>query len=458
MAKDKTHFLCIECQTVHLRWSGKCIGCGEWNTLVETQAVDVRTSKAKRVEASSGRTIVSDSLSLMATYGDPEFVSTGSFEFDRALGGGVIPGSVTLIGGEPGIGKSTLLSQFLTNAAQNRHKCLYVSAEESESQVAGRMARVGNPGASVGILTSNSVDEIEDQIRRYGPKIVVIDSIQTISDLEIGSMAGSVSQVRECAGRLSDLAKAEGISLVFVGHVTKDGNLAGPRVLEHLVDTVAYFEGDRDSILRVLRVIKHRFGPVGDLGMFEMRQNGLVDLENATGIHLLDRVEGQPGSIVFPAVDGRRVMLTEIQALVVSTSAELPRRVVTGLELNRVLLLLAVLEKKLGVRLNNKDVFLSVAGGVKLADPGADLAVVAAVMSSLLDRAVDPFLIFLGEVGLGGEIRSASAAKQRLMEASRMGFSQGIIGPNFLDEIEGMSVRRAKDLIAALSGASLSIR
>lgn len=454
MAKIKTHYLCNECQAVHLQWTGKCASCGEWNTLVESEArASLSTEKRTRAKAS-----VRDSLSIVSLGSKPRLISTGSYEFDRALGGGLTPGSVTLIGGEPGIGKSTLLSQFLSNASEKHIRALYVSAEESESQVAQRMARVSSCESSVGILTASNIEDICHQMGSYKPQLVVIDSIQTISDPEMGSAAGSVNQVRECSSRLSDFAKEFGIALVLVGHVTKDGNLAGPRVLEHLVDTVAYFEGDRDSTVRVLRVIKHRFGPVGDLGMFEMGNDGLCDLDNATALHLVDRVAGQAGSVVFPALDGRRVLLSEIQALVVTTSSEQPRRIATGLEMNRVLLLLAVLEKKVGVRLHNKDVFLSVTGGVRLSDPAADLAVLIAVVSSLNDKPVDPGTVFVGEVGLGGEIRSASNAKQRLSEAGRLGFTKGIVGINFVDDVSasGICPLPATDLRSALSAASLS--
>lgn len=447
--------MCNSCSTTHLQWSGKCSSCGEWNTLAEERVDRSSVARAARASRRGGGSRVSilDSADL----GDTRLaltVPTGSFEFDRALGGGITLGSVTLIGGEPGIGKSTLLTQFLVCAAKE-HRCLYVSAEESMPQLAGRISRLGGGESSIGILIASELQEIEGQITEFKPEIVVIDSIQTIADSDLASSSGSVNQVRECATRLAEVAKREGIALVLVGHVTKDGTLAGPRVLEHLVDTVAYFEGDRDSSMRVLRVIKHRFGPVGDLGIFEMGNTGLADVANATGVHLSDRVAGQAGSAVFPALDGRRVMLTEVQALVVPTSSEQPRRVVTGLETNRLLLLLAVLEKKIGVRLHNKDVFVSVAGGVKLSDPAADLAVVTAVVSSLVDRPVDPSLIFVGEVGLGGEIRSASSSRQRMAEARRLGFSRCLVAAGFSDDVPGMFAVKVKDVRSALGEASL---
>ncbi len=456
MTGTRSHYFCSNCDTRHLQWSGKCNSCGHWNTLREVHSTPASTSAGAHSTKTRERSAVLDSAALSLSHSAWQVIPTGSYEFDRALGGGVAPGSVTLIGGEPGIGKSTLLTQFLIHAANARRRCLYVSAEESKSQIAGRISRLGGNGSSIGILIANEISDIESHILDYRSDLVVVDSIQTVSEPSLASSAGSVNQVRECATRLSDIAKQQGIALILVGHVTKDGTLAGPRVLEHLVDTVAYFEGDRDSSLRVLRVVKHRFGPVGDLGMFEMGCSGLSDLENATGLHLVDRVAGQAGSTVFPALDGRRVMLTEIQALVVPTSSEQPRRVVTGFETNRLLLLLAVLERKAGIRLHNRDVFVSVAGGVKLSDPAADLAVVTAIASSFVDRPVDPSLVFVGEVGLGGEIRSAWSVRQRLSEASRLGFASCMIGNNFADDIPGVSAIRVKDVRDALGGAALT--
>lgn len=457
MPTSKRHYVCQSCGTTHLQWSGRCGSCGEWNTIAET-AKSVNGANRGSFGDSKGKGVsIHDSLDLLASQLDREVVSTGSSEFDRALGGGITRGSVTLVGGVPGVGKSTLLTQFLISAARSHLKCLYVSAEESMSQIAARISRLGGRECSVGILIGSEIEEIEEQIVDYVPDIVVIDSIQTVYDSSLTSSSGSVTQVRECAVRLSELAKGRGIALILVGHVTKDGSLAGPRVLEHLVDTVAYFEGDRDGSLRVLRVVKHRYGPVGDLGMFDMSDRGLMDLENATGLHLSDRVKGQPGSVVFPALDGRRVMMAEVQALVVPTAADLPRRVATGVEMNRVLLLLAVLEKKAGIRLSNKDVFLSVAGGIRLSDPAADLALIAAIVSSLTERPVDPSMVLVGEVGLGGEIRSVSNPKQRLAEAVRLGFTMGIIGPTFTTDVPGMSALRVRDVKSALAEASLSI-
>lgn len=453
MAKIKIHFRCSECGADHLRWSGKCSSCGLWNTLIEAETQE-RPSPSAGTRRRLAVPTVTDSRDLIGS-GAVKPIRTGSFEFDRALGGGVMPGSVMLVGGEPGIGKSTLLSQFAVSVSNAGLRCLYISAEESQSQVGDRISRVGGMVASVGVLVASMMGDIEGQIDSFQPDAVIVDSVQTVYDPELTSSAGSVNQVRECTMRLSDLAKSAGFALLLVGHVTKDGNLAGPRSLEHLVDTVAYFEGDRDSSLRILRVVKHRFGPVGDLGMFEMGAEGLMDLDNATGIHLSDRVVGQSGSVVFPSLDGRRVMLTEIQALVVPTSGDQPRRVATGFDLNRVLLLIAVLEKKAGIRLFNKDVYVSVTGGMRLSDPSADLAVVAAIVSSLNDRPVDPSAVFLGEIGLGGEIRSASSSRQRASEAARLGFNTGFVGRSFACDIDGFSPHRSTDLRSALAGAGL---
>ncbi len=455
MTKSKVHYICGSCGASHLRWAGRCSTCQEWNTLEEVVIRDANFSRASVGPGHSERSTILDSVHFVANKLNASIFPTGLIEFDRALGGGITPGSVTLVGGEPGIGKSTLLSQLLSNVALSGEVVLYVSAEESDNQVASRIHRVRGKEVSVGILTANNVLDIEVHVRNYRPAVVVIDSIQTIADPELASSPGSVVQVRECAARLIELAKASDIALVLVGHVTKDGSLAGPRVLEHLVDTVAYFEGDRDSSLRVLRVIKHRFGPVGDLGMFEMGESGLEDLIDATALHLVDRVAGQSGSVVFPAMDGRRVLLCEIQALVVPTSAEQPRRVVTGIDFNRFLLLLAVLEKKAGIKLHNKDVFVSIAGGVKITDPSADLAVLLAVVSSLKDIPVDPTLVCIGEIGLGGEIRLGSGEKQRLQEAVRMGFTRAVVGAKSGSEVDGQQIIKVSSLSSALVAASL---
>lgn len=455
MTKSKVHYICGSCGASHLRWAGRCSTCQEWNTLEEVVIRDASVFRTSAGPGHSEKPTVVDSVHFVTNNLNASIFPTGLIEFDRALGGGITPGSVTLVGGEPGIGKSTLLSQLLSNVALSGVPVLYVSAEESDNQVASRIHRVSGKEVSVGILTANNVLDIEGQVRNYKPAVVVIDSIQTIADPELASSPGSVVQVRECAARLIELAKASDIALVLVGHVTKDGSLAGPRVLEHLVDTVAYFEGDRDSSLRVLRVIKHRFGPVGDLGMFEMGESGLEDLIDATALHLVDRVSGQSGSVVFPAMDGRRVLLCEIQALVVSTSAEQPRRVVTGIDFNRFLLLLAVLEKKAGIKLHNKDVFVSIAGGVKITDPSADLAVLLAIVSSLKDSPVDPTLVCIGEIGLGGEIRLAAGEKQRLQEAVRMGFTRAVVGAKSGSEVDGQQIIKASGLSSALVAASL---
>lgn len=455
MSKLKIQYVCSNCNAIHLRWAGKCASCNEWNTLVETlsgASGGAIGGKHPRVRKSAE---IVNSLEFSKYITAEEFLSTGLVEFDRALGGGLTLGSVTLIGGEPGIGKSTILSQLLGNASVLGRKVLYVSAEESQQQVAARLKRVNLPQISVGILVSSDVAEIESKILEYRPSLVVVDSIQTVEDSDLASSAGSVAQVRECASRLIDIAKSNSLALILVGHVTKDGSLAGPRVLEHLVDTVAYFEGDRDSSQRVVRVIKHRFGPVGDLGMFEMTPSGLKDLDNATGIHLIDRVEGLPGSVVFPSLDGRRVLLSEIQALVVPTSAEQPRRVVTGVEFNRLLLLLAVLEKKAGVKLHNKDVFVSVAGGFKITDPAADLALLVAVVSSLRDRPIASDAVIVGEVGLGGEIRSGANEKQRISESARLGFKRAVVGIKSSSEVDQFDISKVADLSDALRVLSL---
>jgi DNA repair protein RadA/Sms len=351
-------------------------------------------------------------------------VPTGVPEFDRVLGGGLVPGSVTLVGGEPGIGKSTLLLQALAAVARNGGRGLLVSAEESPAQVRGRAERLDALVPGLWLVAETGLPGIRAAIEQTRPDIVVIDSIQTVSDPEVDSVPGSVAQVRGCAQQLSALAKADGPIVVMVGHVTKDGALAGPRLLEHLVDTVLSFEGDRHHALRLLRAVKHRFGPTGELGVFEMAGDGLDGVADASGLFLVDRRSGTPGSVVFPALEGQRPLLVEVQALVVSSSLPSPRRSATGFDAGRLALLLAVLERRAGVKLSAHDVYVSTVGGVRIADPGADLAVCLAVASAITSEPVGDDVVVLGEVGLGGEVRQVAHTPRRLTEAARLGFRQ----------------------------------
>jgi DNA repair protein RadA/Sms len=377
-------------------------------------------------------------------------VPTGVSELDRVLGGGLVPGSVGLLGGEPGIGKSTLLLQTLAAMARNGLRGLLVSAEESPAQVRGRAERLGALVPGLWLVAETSLPGIRAAIEQTKPHIVVVDSIQTVSDPELDSGPGSVAQVRGCAQQLSALAKADGPIILLVGHVTKDGALAGPRLLEHLVDTVLSFEGDRHHALRLLRAVKHRFGPTGELGLFEMTGAGLDGVTDASGLFLVDRRSGTPGSVIFPALEGQRPLLVEVQALVVRSSLPTPRRSATGLDAGRLALLLAVLERRAAVKLGARDVYVSTVGGVRITDPGADLAVCVAVASAVTGRPVGDEVVVLGEVGLGGEVRQVAHTPRRLAEAARLGFRQAWV-PERGPEHALLALRRLSTVAAALA-------
>jgi DNA repair protein RadA/Sms len=374
---------------------------------------------------------------------------TGLPEFDRVLGGGLLPGSVTLLGGEPGIGKSTLLLQLLAQVARRGGRGLLVSAEESPAQVHARARRLGALVPGVWLVAETTLPGIRAAIELIGPDIVVVDSIQTVADPALESVPGSVVQVRGCAQQLATLAKAHGPAMILVGHVTKDGTLAGPRLLEHLVDTVLSFEGDRHHALRLLRSVKHRFGPTGELGLFEMTGVGLEGVTDAGGLFLVDRRSGTPGSVVFPAMEGQRPLLVEVQALVVRSSLPSPRRSTTGFDAGRLALLLAVLERRAQLTLGTSDVYVSTVGGVRIADPGADLAVCLAVASALTGQPVGDDVVVLGEVGLGGEIRQVAHTPRRLAEAARLGFRHAWV-PERGPEEAPLALRRLPTVAGAL--------
>lgn len=354
-------------------------------------------------------------------------VPTGIDELDRVLGGGLVPGSVTLVGGEPGIGKSTLLLQALASMAARGRRALLVSAEESGQQVGRRAARLGLDHHDLWLVAETTLAGVAAAVESVKPKVMVVDSIQTIWDPELESTPGSVSQVRGCAHALATLARHTGVAVLLVGHVTKDGALAGPRVLEHLVDTVVSFDGDRHHALRLLRAVKHRFGPTGELGVFEMTEDGLAGVPDPSGLFLGDRLPGTPGSVVYPAMEGYRPLLVEIQGLVEKSNLPAPRRSVTGLDANRLALLLAVLSRQADIRLGDQDVYLSAVGGVKITEPGADLAVCLALASASSGRPVPADLVAVGEIGLGGELRQVSHTLRRLAEASRLGFTRAVV-------------------------------
>ncbi len=448
MARTRTVHRCSSCGASHPKWAGRCDSCGEWNSLVEE--LDQPTCKVGPLPDASVPVPVTQ-------VGDEAAISvpTGMGEFDRVLGGGLVPGSVTLVGGEPGIGKSTLLLQLLGGSAAAGVRSLYVTGEESASQVKSRAGRVGALHDDLWLVSETSLPNVRAHIDSVKPDLIVVDSIQTMHDPELGSAPGSVAQVRECANKLLNVAKARGISLVLVGHVTKEGTLAGPRVLEHIVDTVIEFEGDRHHGLRVLRATKHRFGPTSEVGLMQMNGDGLASVPDPSGIFLADRVAGVSGSAVVPTIDGQRPMLIEIQALVAGSSLATPRRSAQGVDPGRLAMLLAVLERRVGLSVSKCDVYALAVGGVRVVDPGADAGLALAVASALTGNPVGDDLVVIGEVGLGGELRQVGHQDRRLAEAARHGFKHAIVPGAVVDQPDGLTILRAPTLAAAVELASV---
>jgi len=446
--KAKTIFSCQQCGYQSPKWLGRCPDCGQWNSLVEET---VQPAAGGRAGKTAGPASIPQRLDEVSAC-EEDRLQVGIGEFDRVLGGGVVPGSLTLIGGDPGIGKSTLLLQALGRLA-NLGPALYVTAEESARQVKLRAGRLGVEAGSLLLLAETSLETILEQVRQLKPAFLVIDSIQTIFTAALESAPGSVSQVRECAGRLMLLAKGDGIPTFIVGHVTKDGAIAGPRMLEHMVDTVLYFEGEAGHPYRILRAVKNRFGSTNEIGVFEMREAGLVEVPNPSELFLAERPEGAAGSAVVPALEGSRPILVELQALVSPTSFGTPRRTTIGFDHNRVALLGAVLEKKVGLSLLAQDIFLNVAGGVRLDEPAVDLGVVAALASSHLNRPVPPRTIVFGEIGLAGEVRAVSRPELRVKEAARLGFDRCFLPAGNLKNLEApeglelIGVRRVEEML-----------
>ncbi|NND75054.1 MAG: DNA repair protein RadA [Ilumatobacter sp.] len=439
-------FACSECGADHVKWAGRCSSCGDWNTLVE-ELHDPGAAPAPSTNR-AGPTLIG---AVGADAGDP--ISTSLPELDRVLGGGIVPGAVTLLGGEPGIGKSTLLLQLL---AAWDGPTLYVSAEESAQQVRLRAERLGAVGERLWLHAETSLPHIVDAISTTSPELVVIDSIQTVSDPALGSLPGSVAQVRGCANRLVNIAKERGISVVLVGHVTKDGGLAGPRVLEHVVDTVLQFEGDKHHALRLLRAAKHRFGPTNELGLFEMAGAGLIGVPDPSTLFLADRRTGVPGSAVVPTMEGQRPIVVEVQALTTSGVPGVPsRRSALGLDGARLSMLMAVLARRVGLPMGDQDVYASTAGGVKLVEPGLDLGVCLAVVSALRNQPLPADLAVFGEVGLGGELRQVGHAARRLTEAARLGFKRVVVPANSPAVESGIRVLRASTLDEAVASVGL---
>ena len=422
MAKPKTIYSCTECGGVAPKWQGQCPGCGAWNTLVETVAETAATS---RFSGLAGTVSQVQSLADIQPRED-ERTPTGIEEFDRVLGGGLVSGGVVLIGGDPGIGKSTLLLQALAQLA-SRAQSLYVSGEESAEQVALRARRLQLDPSGLLLLAEINLEKILATLARQKPRIAVVDSIQTVYSEALQSAPGSVAQVRECAAQLTRHAKQMGTCIILVGHVTKEGALAGPRVLEHIVDTVLYFEGDTHSSFRLIRAFKNRFGAVNELGVFAMTERGLKGVSNPSALFLSQHGQQVAGSCVMVTQEGTRPLLVEIQALVDSSHSPSPRRLTVGLEQNRLAMLLAVLHRHAGIVCHDQDVFVNAVGGVRISEPAADLAVLLAIVSSLRDQPLPQKLIAFGEVGLAGEIRPAPRGQERLKEAAKLGFTTALI-------------------------------
>jgi DNA repair protein RadA len=424
----KVVFVCQECGAQSPKWMGKCVECGAWNSFVEERvAADVAPATAANNRYTQFSTSTAAKLYAEVETANALRLSSGIGEFDRVLGGGVVPGSLVLLGGEPGIGKSTLLLQAAAHFAANVGPVLYASGEESEHQIKSRGDRLGVGAAPLYLLSETCIERILEEIARLKPALVIIDSVQTVFSIKFQSAPGSIGQVREAATQFLFAAKGQNIPTVLVGHVTKDGNLAGPKALEHVVDTVLYFEGERHHSHRVIRAIKNRFGAVSELGVFEMTGSGLRPVANPSRLFLSERASGTPGSAVLCCVEGSRPILVEVQALVSTSTYGNARRMAIGIDQNRLSLLLAVLEKRAGLTLAGDDVYVNIAGGMNIEEPAADLSVVAAVASSVRNRGLSPSTAVFGEVGLSGEIRGIPQAPLRIREAMQMGFSRVVL-------------------------------
>lgn len=426
MAKGKnvTVYFCQSCGYESSKWMGQCPGCKEWNTFVE-ETVEKKTAGKLKSVVGGNQDLKSYKLSEIDMQ-EKERMKTQFPELDRVLGGGIVPGSMILVGGDPGIGKSTLLLQVCRNLA-DAMSVLYISGEESLQQIKMRAQRIGSFSDNLQLLCETNLERIEQVIERQKPSVVIIDSIQTMYNEEVSSAPGSVSQVRESTGRLMQIAKGMGVTVFIVGHVTKEGVVAGPRVLEHMVDTVLYFEGDRHAAYRILRGVKNRFGSTNEIGVFEMCEEGLREVENPSEFMLNGKPEGASGSVVACSMEGTRPVLLEVQALVCHSSFGIPRRTAAGTDLNRVNLLMAVLEKRAGLSMSNCDAYVNIAGGIRMSEPAIDLGIVMALASSFRDKPIDEKTICFGEVGLSGEVRAVNMAQQRVTEARKLGFTACIL-------------------------------
>jgi DNA repair protein RadA/Sms len=454
MSKSKSSFICQSCGAVSARWAGKCESCGEWNTIIEEQGDSAMPPKS----LGSGAKARGRSLELVDLKGEdhaqlPRLIS-GIGEFDRVTGGGLVPGSAILIGGDPGIGKSTLLLQVVCALGRRNAKCLYVSGEEAVAQVRLRASRLGLGEGQVMLAAATNVRDIATTMEQEDIRLIVIDSIQTMYIDTVESAPGTVTQVRTAAQELVRIAKKRNICVLFVGHVTKDGQIAGPRVLEHMVDAVLYFEGDRSHQFRILRGVKNRFGPTDEIGVFEMASEGLIEVENPSALFLAQRQSDVPGSAVLAALEGTRPLLVEVQALVATSTFGTPRRAVIGYDSNRLSMILAVLEARCGVQMGMSDIYLNIAGGIRITEPAADLAVAAAIISAFSGSPLPADTVFFGEIGLAGEIRQVAQPDVRLKEASKLGFKRAVMptrkskaGEKKADPLEVQQVDRLHTLI-----------
>jgi DNA repair protein RadA/Sms len=453
--KTRTVFVCQQCGSTQLKWMGRCPDCGEWNSLVE--AVESKPGRDKSASRLDLPRAAPARLTDVQTDGRDR-IPMAMEEFSRVLGGGVVPGCLALVSGDPGIGKSTLLLQVVAPMAQTHGPVLYVSGEESAQQIKMRADRLGLSSDQLYLLTETDLDEILIQIERIKPRLAVIDSIQTVYVSELTSAAGSISQVRECAARLQSLAKQSGTSVFLVGHVTKSGAIAGPKVLEHIVDTVLYLEGDRHHAYRLLRSTKNRFGATSEVGVFEMRGSGMIEVANPSEAFLAERLPAAPGSSIAVTMEGTRPILVEVQALCSTSAFGLPRRTANGVDMNRLLLIVAVLSKRLGLKLGDQDVFVNVIGGLHIGEPAADLAIAASIASSVRDAPVAADFALIGEVGLSGELRAVSQLPARLNEAAKLGFRRALIPKTYraadglTDKIEVVSARSLSEALALALG------
>jgi DNA repair protein RadA/Sms len=435
MSKAKTHFVCQACGYQAPKWLGRCPGCQEWNTFAEERLIEEKVPERDLLGFESEA--VPTPITEIAGEERGRF-QIGLGEFDRVLGGGIVFGSVILVGGDPGIGKSTLLLQVMNRLASKGKKVLYISGEESLQQTKMRADRLGVSSEHLFVVSETSLEKILQDIQTLRPSTVVVDSIQTIYSSELPSTPGSISQVREASSQLLYLAKHLSVPIFLIGHVTKEGFIAGPKVLEHMVDTVLYIEGEATHAFRILRAVKNRFGSTNEIGVFEMKDSGLVEVVSPSEFFLSERTQPTSGSVIMPSMEGSRPILIELQALVVPSSFGVPRRTAQGVDANRVSLLVAVMEKRLGAHLGNQDIFLNIAGGMRVEEPAADLGVIASIASNFKDKLIDPEMVVFGEIGLGGEVRGVSQSELRVKEAGRLGFKRCLLPKQNREKMRGV--------------------